>query len=267
MWWPMQDYFNLITPRDATIPFDETYSCRGALGFLRLFKGSDYSRVCSALLDPQIRAGLVDIWLNRDYTRYAQATGRSDLTLSTWQPADQMRLYVQKDVAAKIWNYGVGPAQTVAEEDPTEGKVFVYEADAVLDASQANPVTLNYPRSMAFARDGSFYVADSLNHRILHLNPDGTLLQEWGSLGQSTDETPAPLGTFNEPWGVAVGHGQASLGLGHIRTGRNPAFALRSARHRRGQQGPRLRGRHGQQTSGCVRFGRDTHHANRLGRL
>jgi predicted membrane-bound mannosyltransferase/sugar lactone lactonase YvrE len=205
MWWPMQDYFNLVTPRDATIPFDDTYSCRGALGFLRLLKGSDYSRVCSALLDPQIRAGLVDIWLNRDYTRYAQATGRSDLTLSTWQPADQMRLYVQKDVAAKIWNYGVGPAQTVAEEDPTEGKVFVYEADAVLDASQANPVTLNYPRSMAFARDGSFYVADSLNHRILHLNPDGTLLQEWGSLGQSTDETPAPLGTFNEPWGVAVG--------------------------------------------------------------
>ncbi len=205
MWWPMQDYFNLVTPRDAAIPFDDTYSCRGPLGFLRWFKGSDYSRICSAVLDPQIRAGIVDIWLNRDYTRFAQATGRSDLTLSAWQPADQMRLYVQKDVAAKIWNYGVGPAQTVVEQDPTEGKLFVYEADALISASQANPVTLNYPRSLAFARDGSFYVADSLNHRILHLDVEGNILHEWGSLGQSTDQTPAALGTFNEPWGVAVG--------------------------------------------------------------
>jgi uncharacterized protein (TIGR03663 family) len=205
MWWPMQDYFNLVTKRDATMPFDDTYSCKGMLGFLRWFRGSDYSRACTAVLDPQIRAGILDIWLNRDYTRYAQATGRNDLTLSGWQPADQMRLYVQKDVAAKIWNYGVGPAQVVAEQDPTEGKVFVYEADTIIDAAQARPVAMNYPRSLAFAKDGSFYLADSLNHRILHLAQDGSILHEWGSLGQSTDQLPAALGTFNEPWGVAVG--------------------------------------------------------------
>jgi DNA-binding beta-propeller fold protein YncE len=30
-------------------------------------------------------------------------------------------------------------------------------------------------------------------------------LGQWGSFAQGTDQTPAPLGTFNEPWGIAVG--------------------------------------------------------------
>jgi len=209
MWWPMQDYFGLVSPRpDPSLPFDESYSCKGALGFLRLFKQSDYSRVCTALLDPQMRAGLVKIWLDRDYSTYAQATGRSDLTLTTWQPADQMRLYIRKDVASQMWNYGVGPSETTSKPDPTEGKTFVYDADLLLDGSQTNPVLLNAPRSLAFARDGSFYVADSLSHRILHLAPDGGTLHEWGSFEQSPDPSAgpaAPLGKFSEPWGVAVG--------------------------------------------------------------
>ncbi len=208
MWWPMQDYFGLVTARDPELSFDDTYSCKGALGFLRLFKDQDFSRVCSAFTDPQIRAGLVDIWWNRDYTRYAQALGRTDMTLSTWQPADEMRLYIKKDVASQIWNYGVSPVAVAPVDDPTEGKTIVLEADAVLDANQVNPVMLNTPRSLAFARNGSFYVADALNHRILHLDPDGSLLQEWGSFEQSPDPTQgpaAPLGKFSEPWGVAVG--------------------------------------------------------------
>jgi len=209
MWWPMQDYFGLVNPRpDPSIPFDDNYSCKGPLGFLRWFTKNDYSRVCSALLDPQIRAGLVKIWLDRDYTTYAQALGRSDLTLSTWQPADEMRMYIRKDVAAQMWNYGVGPVAQQAEQDPTEGKAITLPADLVLDAAQENPVMVNAPRSLAFAKDGTFYVADSLNHRILHLNAEGVTLNEWGSFEQSPDPSqgpPAPLGKFSEPWGVAVG--------------------------------------------------------------
>lgn len=211
MAWPMQDYFGLVNPREASIAFDENYSCKGALGFLRLFKDKDYSRVCSAILDPQIRAGLFEIWWNRDYTRFAQATNRSDLTLATWQPADEMRLYIRKDVAAQIWNYGVGPVESAADVvDPTEGKTFAFEADLVINSNQIQPVPMNAPRSLAFARDGSFYVADSLNHRILHLDPSGQLLGSWGTVspgcpypGSPPDNIPP--GTFCEPWGVAVG--------------------------------------------------------------
>lgn len=204
MWWPMQDYFSITSPRDASIPFDETYSCRGALGFLKLFKSRDYSKFCSAFTDPNIRSGIIQIWLNRDYTQYAQAAGRADLTLTTWQPADQMRLYIRKDVASQIWNYGVGPAIVEETIDPTEGKVVFLSADLRLDASLQNPVVLNAPRSLAFAADGTFYVTDSRNHRILHLNTEGQTLQEWGSFADGVSVQVAP-GTFNEPWGIAVG--------------------------------------------------------------
>ncbi len=207
MWWPMQDYFGLVNPRDASIPFDDTYSCKGVFGFLRLFKDQDYSRICSAILDPQIRAGLVDIWWSRDYTRYAQATGHTDLTLATWQPADEMRMYIRKDVAAQIWNYGVTPSEVAAPTvvDPTIGKIFTLDADLVINANQIQPVPMNAPRSLAFAADGTVYVADSLNHRILHLDTTGKVLNQWGSFAQSTDTVKAPIGTFDEPWGVAVG--------------------------------------------------------------
>jgi DNA-binding beta-propeller fold protein YncE len=201
MWWPNQDYFGLVNTRDPAAPFPDDYSCKGLLGILKLFKSYDYSRVCSAIADPQIRAGIMQIWLNRDYTQYAQATNHSDLTLATWQPADQMRMYIRKDVAAQIWNYGVAPAESQQTVDPTEGKTIPLSADLIFDSSK---IPLNAPRSMAFAADGTFYIADSRDHRILHLDPDGTILNQWGSFADGS-QAPAPLGSFNEPWGVAVG--------------------------------------------------------------
>jgi len=175
MWWPNQDYFGLT--RD---------------------------RIANALDNQQIRNGIWDIWLNRDYTQYASATGHTDLTPTTWQPSDQMRLYIRKDIAAQIWNYGAAPVETVDIVDPTEGKNVVLSADVILNTIDAEPPTFNAPRSLAFAPDGTMYVADSRNHRIVHLETDGRVLNVWGSFADGVSE-PAPVGTFNEPWGVAVG--------------------------------------------------------------
>ena len=205
MWWPIQDYFGLVSERDPAIDFPDGYSCKGPLGFFKLFKAKDFSRLCDAFINPQIRAGVMQIWLNRDYTLYAQATGRTDLTLTTWQPSDQMRLYIRKEVASQIWNYGIGPVEVEEVQDPTEGKIVVIPADLILDStSPVNPVVLNAPRSLAFAPDGTLYVADTRNHRILHLDTDGRTLNEWGSFADGVS-VPAGPGTFNEPWGVAVG--------------------------------------------------------------
>jgi DNA-binding beta-propeller fold protein YncE len=66
------------------------------------------------------------------------------------------------------------------------------------------PKGLNAPRDIANGHNGDLYVADSRNHRILHIDPDGSLLQEWGSFADQATGN-APIGTFNEPWGVAVG--------------------------------------------------------------
>ena len=205
MWWPMQDYFGIPGNRDPEAPLPESYSCRGALGFLRWFKAKDYSRFCDVFTNPKIRAGVLQIWLNRDYTLYAEATGRSDLATSTWQPADQMRLYIRRDAASQIWNYGLGPAKVEQVQDPTEGKYVVLSADRVLGSSSpSDPVFLNSPRQLAVAPDGTLFVADTRNHRILHLDPAGAVLAQWGSFADGLSE-PAPPGTFNEPWGIALG--------------------------------------------------------------
>ncbi len=204
MWWPNQDYFGLTYTRDANQPFSDEYSCRGALSFFKAFRNTDFSRVCNAVLDPNIRAGIWDIWWNRDYTRYAAATNNSNLTLATWQPADQMRLYIRKDVASQIWNFGVGPSETSAQIDPYESNTIVLPADQVVDASTLNTTPLSAPRGVAIAPNGTLYVADSRNHRILHIATDGSLLGSWGTFGDGVG-VDNPIGTFNEPWGVAVG--------------------------------------------------------------
>lgn len=207
MWWPNQDYFGLVNDRPAA-PLDDSYSCKGILSFFKLFPTKDFSRICSAVEDPKIRAGIINIWLNRDYSEYAAATGHADLTLATWQPSDQMRMYIKKDVAQQMWKYGLAPAAApVSEVDPYQGKTITLTADPIIDEAAVTP-PMNAPRALAFAPDGSFYVADSRNHRILHFGATGGLLQQWGSPSGNTLNNPNPTatpGTFNEPWGVAVG--------------------------------------------------------------
>ena len=175
MWWPNQDYFNL-----------------------------DRTRVLNAITNPQIREGIFDIWFNRDYTTYSQATGSTSITMTTWQPSDQMRLYVRKDVAAQIWNYGVGPSEAPVAPDPYEAGTVLLSADQTFGAELYPPLGLNAPRAIAAGLNDDLYVADSRNQRILHITSDGSLLHEWGTFAdQATGD--APIGTFNEPWGVAVG--------------------------------------------------------------
>ena len=186
MWWPNQDYFNL-----------------------------DKSRVLNAITNSSIREGIFDIWFDRDYTKYAQAIGSTTTTLTNWQPADQMRLYVRKDVAAQIWNYGVGPSTTAVQADPYEAGTVIIPADQIFGADRYPPLGLNAPRAIAAGLNNDFYIADSRNNRIIHISADGTLLNEWGTFAaidyfsgpvSAADALKqAPIGTFSEPWGVAVG--------------------------------------------------------------
>jgi DNA-binding beta-propeller fold protein YncE len=201
MWWPMQDYFNLSSDRDPNLPFAPDYACKGLLSFLKLVKTKDFTPFCEAFTNPVLRAGIVQIWLDRDYTQYATAKGRTDLTLTTWSPADKMRLYIKKDVAAQIWNYGVSPATQPKAVDPTEGKYIALPPDRVLTVG---PTPMNAPRSLATAKDGTIYVADTRNHRVVHLDMDGKVLQTWGSFADGVS-IAIGNGTFNEPWGIAIG--------------------------------------------------------------
>jgi DNA-binding beta-propeller fold protein YncE len=174
IWWPNQDYYNLT-----------------------------WERIKNAITNPDMRAAIWDIWLNRDYTKYAEVTGKTDLTLPTWSPTDRMRLYVRKDIAAQVWNLGAAPSTTdEILADPYEGKGVSLIADQII----GDQGTFNFPRNLAVAADGTLYVADTGNHRIVHITTDGEVLNSWGSFADSaTIEGGAPPGTFYEPWSVAIG--------------------------------------------------------------
>jgi DNA-binding beta-propeller fold protein YncE len=115
-----------------------------------------------------------------------------------------MRLYIRKDIISQLWNYGATPTPEEVFQDPYEGKQIAVSADRVVGGPGSEAGQFTRPRDIAVAPDGSLYIADTENHRIQHLAPDGSVLHVWGSFG-SLDSGNGPAGTFNEPWGVAVG--------------------------------------------------------------
>lgn len=176
LWWPMQDYYGL-----------------------------NWERIWSAFKSPEMRSALFQIWLNRDYTEYAQVTGRTNLTLSNWNPSQQLRMYIRKDIIAQIWNYGAAPEiPSVEETNPYLEGMILLTADQMVGQSGTQPGQLQAPRGIAFAADGSMYVADSRNNRVQQFNAEGQLVRAWGSYANAADGN-APGGTFYEPWGIAVG--------------------------------------------------------------
>jgi predicted membrane-bound mannosyltransferase len=174
LWWPMMDYYNL-TPQ----------------------------RVWDAISNGEMRQALFNIWLNRDYSLYAQKTNNPSLTLENWSPAEKMRLYIRKDIAAQIWNLGVSTSITQTT-DPYIEKTTEIQPSQIISGGGNAPGQLAAPRGIAIAADDSIYVADSHNNRIQHFATDGKLINSWGTYANIIDGS-APAGTFNEPWGIAVG--------------------------------------------------------------
>ncbi|HAF61220.1 MAG TPA: hypothetical protein DCK95_02715 [Anaerolineaceae bacterium] len=76
LWWPNQDYFNLTS-----------------------------ERITNTLGSADMRQALLDIWLKRDYSQYADVTNNGFLSLSSWSPAEKMRMYIRKDIAEQMWEF------------------------------------------------------------------------------------------------------------------------------------------------------------------
>jgi sugar lactone lactonase YvrE len=176
MIWPNQDYFDFST-----------------------------KQILEAIRNPRMRTAWFDIWLNRDFTAYGQVTGKN-MSITNWNPSDRMRLYIRKDIANQIWQYGTAPAPAEVVADPYEGGQVNLVADRTIGINGNQPGQFQSPRDVAIAPDGTLYVADSGNHRIQHIALDDQggfkVLKTWGSFGEGAN---VPGGIFNEPWGIAVG--------------------------------------------------------------
>lgn len=193
MWWPMQDY-----------------------------AGLDWQRVRYALTDSQMRGAVWDIVFRRDYRKYEQATGKT-VQLSNWPLHSGLRFCVRSDIATRVWGESVAWAR---EEIETVDLDVDRYADLAQNAVPDLEVTtlgrygsLNSPHDLALDAQGFLYVADTDNHRVVKLSPEGQPVAAWQSTwwqglqawtaGGCLDDTGQPLaradGELCEPWGVAVG--------------------------------------------------------------
>jgi DNA-binding beta-propeller fold protein YncE len=174
--WPMQDYWNMT-----------------------------WSRFWEGLTNPEMRQAIFEIWLYKDYSLYSSVSGNNNLSLETWQPSGSIYLFVKKDIVSQIWTYGALPAQTeTVQTDPYEGKYIELIPDKVFGTTGYEEGRLNAVRDIAIAPDGTIYVADSQNHRVQAFSAEGVFIRSWGTYAP-VDSGNAPGGTFNEPWGIAVG--------------------------------------------------------------
>ncbi len=153
-----------------------------------------------------LRQGLWDIWWNRDYAAYASATNKK-LDISQWPVADRMVFYVRKDIAAQVWDMGVGGA-TASAALPADAfaKLSCNTCAATMAFGSKGSATgqFDHPHGLSFAPNGDLYVADSQNTRISIFDPTGKQIGQFGTPGD-TSKGEAPGGTFREPWSVAVG--------------------------------------------------------------
>jgi predicted membrane-bound mannosyltransferase/sugar lactone lactonase YvrE len=151
----------------------------------------------------QVRSALFQIWFNDDFTQWGALKNSTAYTLTDWGVSARMHYYVRKDIAAQLWPYGAPAQAVVTPADPYAGITTTASPDIQLGAAGTAPGQFQSPRAVALAPDGSLYVADSMNNRIQHLSPDGSVLQVWGTRADIA-QGEAPGGTFNEPWGIAV---------------------------------------------------------------
>ena len=170
LWWPNQDYFNLTS-----------------------------KRILDSLTDPEMRSALFKIWLDRDYSRYAQVTGKRSLTPQTWEPSSRMVMFVRKDLMNRIWTLGTGElfaGTTESTADDEEAKFTAMEPVLRIGRSGAGVGEFNRPRNLAVSPDGErVYVLDSGANRIQYFDKNGTYIGQWDS---------AAGVQFYEPWGIDI---------------------------------------------------------------
>jgi uncharacterized protein (TIGR03663 family) len=161
IWWPNQDWYMNWTPQ----------------------------KLWADLKDPVARKKLWDVIWSRKY----------DASLTAWPYVNNFALYVRRDVAQQLWDYG---PETAVAAGPLPGDEYVEKwkqipASATWGFVGSEPGQMRNPKGIALDAMGNVYVADSQNHRIQVFEPNGQLQRQWGSEGVQPGE-------FKEPWGVAV---------------------------------------------------------------
>jgi DNA-binding beta-propeller fold protein YncE len=179
MWWPMQDYYDLTASRMNNL----------------LDIGSNDSPAAAT------RRGIWDIWWSRDYDQYARAVNRvDDFKLNNWPLHDRVYFFVRRDVAARVWQYGVGGGSVFTEEATQTSACLTnwqpLEASLVFDTASAG---VSRPIDMAVGPDGLLYVTEEGNNRVSIFDLNGNFVGTFGQQGTAVQDGPF----FERPNGIA----------------------------------------------------------------
>ena len=163
------------------------------------YMGLTWERIRELLTSPEQREILWNILYYREYPR----------TPDDWYHVHNMTLYIRKDVAQQLWDFGAVPPDAMELPPDPYSKVHVnLNADREWGAIGTEPGQFNHPRSVAVGPGGNVFVVDSDNNRVQVFDGQGTFLQEWGSncnlaTGLGCLDAGGE-GQFQEPWGIAV---------------------------------------------------------------
>jgi hypothetical protein len=161
IWWPNQDVYGNLTP----------------------------AKLRNDLRDAERRGYWWDILWHR---KYPQST-------TSWPYVHRFAMYVRKDFAAQLWNFGpevAGPGIVLPQDEYEQARVQV-SAVASWGSNGGGVGQFNYPKGIAVDGQGNVYVVDSYNHRVQVFDGTGRFVRQWGSQGNGP-------GQFQEPWGIAV---------------------------------------------------------------
>jgi uncharacterized protein (TIGR03663 family) len=163
------------------------------------YMGLTWQRIWEILSSPEQREILWKILYYREYPR----------TPDDWYHVHNMTLYIRKDVAQQLWDFGAVPPEAIElPPDPYAEAYVELGAEQVWGTVGTELAQFNHPRGVAVGPEGNVYVVDSDNSRVQVFAADGSFLREWGSncnLAAATGCTdPEGNGQFQEPWGIAV---------------------------------------------------------------
>ena len=134
---------------------------------------------------------------------------------SQWDPVHRFSLFVRKDVAAQVWDWGTPAARRGGERQPRRTRTR-RPAQVIAAVQQIGSVGHSRQRRRAsstsrapwrwMARARSTWRIRATT-AIQVFNPDGSFLRQWGStckLDTGEGCQGDGRGQFNEPWGIAV---------------------------------------------------------------
>ena len=172
LWWPIEDY------KDLT-----------------------WERIRGAITNSGMREAIWDILWKRDYTSYASLTNAEIKPPTVWPLNEKMRIYVRKDIALQMLSLSMGT--TMLADLPQQVDAYAAIQKTIDPELTITTGGLNAPRNLTVGKDGSIYVADTGNSRIVKYSSKGEYLTAWGDRTPD-DQIPPRPGTFVEPWGITT---------------------------------------------------------------